>query len=94
MILSFGAAYILFDGGREIAVKVLNEVKVTVGLLATVGVLISTAITGLFAWKILGIDLMYAMLLGAVIASTDPSVLVPLFKKMNISPRLKQTIIS
>ena len=94
VILSFGAAYILFDGGREIAVKVLNEVKVTVGLLATVGVLISTAITGLFAWKILGIDLMYAMLLGAVIASTDPSVLVPLFKKMNISPRLKQTIIS
>lgn len=94
VILSFGAAYILFDGGREIGIKVLNEVKVTVGLLATVGVLISTAVTGLFAWKILGIDLMYAMLLGAVIASTDPSVLVPLFKKMNISPRLKQTIIS
>jgi len=94
VILSFGAAYILFDGGREIGVKVLNEVKVTVGLLATVGVLISTAVTGLFAWKILGIDLMYAMLLGAVISSTDPSVLVPLFKKMNISPRLKQTIIS
>jgi potassium/hydrogen antiporter len=94
VILSFGAAYILFDGGREIGIKVLNEVKVTVGLLATVGVLISTAVTGLFAWKILGMDLMYAMLLGAVIASTDPSVLVPLFKKMNISPKLKQTIIS
>jgi len=94
VILSFGAAYILFDGGREIGIKVLNEVKLTVGLLATVGVLISTAVTGLFAWKVLGIDLMYAMLLGAVIASTDPSVLVPLFKKMNISPRLKQTIIS
>jgi len=94
VILSFGAAYILFDGGREIGIKVLNEVKLTVGLLATVGVLISTAVTGLFAGKVLGIDLMYAMLLGAVIASTDPSVLVPLFKKMNISPRLKQTIIS
>jgi len=94
VILSFGAAYILYDGGREIGVKVLNEVKITVGLLATVGVLISTAVTGLFAWKILGIDLIYALLLGAVIASTDPSVLVPLFKKMNISPRLKQTIIS
>jgi cell volume regulation protein A len=94
VILSFGAAYILYDGGREIGVKVLNEVKISVGLLATVGVLISTAVTGLFAWKILGIDLIYALLLGAVIASTDPSVLVPLFKKMNISPKLKQTIIS
>lgn len=94
LILAFGAAYILFDGGREIAVSVLNEVKVTIGLLATVGVLISAVITGFFAWQILHIDFIYALMLGAVIASTDPSVLVPLFKNMNISPKLKQTIIS
>jgi len=94
LILEFGAAYILFDGGREIAVSVLNEVKVTVGLLATVGVLISAVLTGFFAMHILHIDFIYAVLLGAVIASTDPSVLVPLFKNMNISPKLKQTIIS
>lgn len=93
-ILAFGAAYILFDGGREISLKVLNEVKVTIGLLATVGVLLSTVVTGLFACYILRIDMIYALLLGAVIASTDPSVLVPLFKNMNISPKLKQTIIS
>ena len=94
VILAFGAAYILFDGGREISLKVLNEVKVTIGLLATVGVLISAVVTGFFAWQILHIDFIYALLLGAVIASTDPSVLVPLFKNMNISPKLKQTIIS
>jgi NhaP-type Na+/H+ or K+/H+ antiporter len=94
VILVFGAAYILFDGGREISFKVLNEVKVTIGLLATVGVLISAFITGFFAWQVLHIDFIYALLLGAVIASTDPSVLVPLFKNMKISPKLKQTIIS
>nr|WP_320026720.1 sodium:proton antiporter [uncultured Acetobacterium sp.] len=94
VILAFGAAYILFDGGREISFKVLNEVKVSIGLLSTVGVLISAAVTGFFAWQILHIDFIYALLLGAVIASTDPSVLVPLFKNMNISPKLKQTIIS
>lgn len=94
LILSFGAAYILFDGGREIELAVLNEVKVTIGLLATVAVLLSAVITGFFAWQILHIDFIYALLLGAVIASTDPSVLVPLFKHMNISPKLKQTIIS
>ena len=94
LILAFGAAYILFDGGREIAFSVLNEVKVTIGLLATVGVLISAVVTGFFAWQVFHIDFIYALLLGAVIASTDPSVLVPLFKKMNISPKLKQTIIA
>jgi NhaP-type Na+/H+ or K+/H+ antiporter len=94
LILEFGAAYILFDGGREISLKVLNETKVTVGLLSTVAVLLSAFITGFFAWKVLHIDFIYALLLGSVIASTDPSVLVPLFKNMNISPKLKQTIIS
>ena len=94
LILTLGAAYILYDGGREIELKVLNKVKISVLLLATVGVLISTAITGFFAAKIFHINTTYALLLGAVIASTDPSVLVPLFKNMNISSKLKQTIIS
>lgn len=94
LILNFGAAYILYDGGREVKLKILNKVKVSVTLLATLGVIISTFITGFFASKVLKIDFIYALLLGSVIASTDPSVLVPLFKNMNISSKLKQTIIS
>ena len=94
LILTFGAAYILYDGGREIQLKVLNKVKVSVALLSTIGVIISAFITAFFAQKILNLDFMYALLLGSVIASTDPSVLVPLFKTINISPKLKQTIIS
>ncbi|MGE5627867.1 MAG: cation:proton antiporter [Solirubrobacterales bacterium] len=93
-ILTFGAAYILYDGGREIKLSVLNRVKLSVGMLATVGVVVSAFITGYFASKVLHLDFIYALLLGSVIASTDPSVLVPLFKHMNISPKLKQTIIS
>jgi len=93
-ILTFGAAYILYDGGREIRLNVLNKVKVSVTLLATTGVIISAFITAFFAMKVLKLDFIYALLLGAVIASTDPSVLVPLFKNMHISSKLKQTIIS
>lgn len=94
LILTFGAAYILYDGGREIDLKVFNKVKISVLMLSTVGVFISTAITGYFAYKIFHIDFIYALLLGAIISSTDPSVLVPLFKNMNVSNKLKQTIIS
>lgn len=93
-ILTFGAAYILYDGGREVELKILNKVKYTVISLATIGVFISTILTGYFASKILNIDIIYGLLLGSVIASTDPSVLVPLFKHMSISNKLKQTIIS
>lgn len=94
LILTFGAAYILYDGGREINLKVLNKVKFSVLSLATLGVVVSTVITGVAASKILHVDLLTGLLLGSVIASTDPSVLVPLFKTMNISKRLKQTIIA
>lgn len=94
LILSFGAAYILYDGGREIDLKILNQVKISVGLLSTLGVVISTTIVGLVAGQVLNLPILYALLLGAVIASTDPSVLVPLFKKMKISNKLKQSIIS
>ncbi|CAA7602156.1 Sodium/hydrogen exchanger family [Acididesulfobacillus acetoxydans] len=93
-ILTFGAAYILYDGGREIHLKVLNQVKISVALLATLGVIISALVTRYFSQLFLHLDFLSALLLGTVIASTDPSVLVPLFKKMSISPKLKQTIIS
>ena len=94
LILSFGAAYILYDGGREIDFKILNKVKMSVSLLSTAGVLISTVIVGYVAAKVFNIPVYYGLLMGSVIASTDPSVLVPLFKSMNISNKLKQTIIS
>jgi cell volume regulation protein A len=93
-ILTFGAAYILYDGGREISLSILNKVKVSISLLATTGLIISALITAFFAMKVLKLDFIYALLLGIVIASTDPSVLVPLFKNMHISSKLKQTIIS
>lgn len=94
LILTFGAAYILYDGGREIELRVLNKVKLSLITLVTLGVLVSAYITAFFAAMIFQIDFLYAFLLGAVIASTDPSVLVPLFKKMSISNKLKQFIIS
>ncbi|MPM22845.1 K(+)/H(+) antiporter NhaP [bioreactor metagenome] len=94
LILTFGAAYILYDGGREIELKILNKVKISLFLISTVGVLISAVVTGYFAAVIFKLDFIYALLLGSVIASTDPSVLVPLFKRMNISNKLKQFIIS
>lgn len=93
-ILTFGAAFILYDGGREIKLKVLNEVKWTVALLATVGVVItalSIAMVSMFVFKI---DFIYALLIGSVIASTDPAALVPIFSKIKIVDRVKQTIIS
>jgi hypothetical protein len=47
IILLFGASYILFDGGAAVRLDVLKRVWITVVVLATAGVLITAAITGL-----------------------------------------------
>ncbi|SHK34572.1 cation:proton antiporter [Tepidibacter formicigenes] len=94
LILTFGSAYILYDGGREIKLKILNNVKITVGLLATIGVAISAFSIGLISMKIFNISFIYALLIGSVIASTDPATLVPVFKEITIKDKLKQTVIS
>ena len=44
LILTFGSAFILYLGGKEISLKVLKNVKLTVLFLSTLGVLISAVI--------------------------------------------------
>ncbi|MHB1293227.1 MAG: cation:proton antiporter [Sulfuricella sp.] len=94
LILIFGSSYILFDGGASIRLKVLKEVWITLVVIATIGVLITAAITGIAAYYILGIPFIVAFLLGTVIASTDPATLVPVFKQIKIKDRVAQTVMS
>src|SRR5512145_3349188 len=94
LILIFGSSYILFDGGASIRLKVLKEVWITIVVIATIGVLITGAITGAAAWYFLGVPVIVALLLGAVLASTDPATLVPVFKQIRIKERVAQTVMS
>jgi cell volume regulation protein A len=94
IILLFGASYILFDGGAAISLRILRQVWITILVIATVGVVITTAITGLAAQHILGIPLINAMLLGACLASTDPATLIPIFRQLRIRERVAQTVTS
>ena len=94
LILIFGSSYILFDGGASLRLKVLKEVWITITILATLGVLITAAITGIAAHAILGLPPIVALLLAATIASTDPATLVPIFRQIKIKDRVAQTVMS
>lgn len=94
LILTFGSAFILFEGGKEVNLKVLNKVKISVGMLATIGVLISSVVVGVISAKVFGLPIMTALLLGSVIASTDPAALIPVFKQVSIKDKIKQTVVS
>jgi potassium/hydrogen antiporter len=94
LVLLFGASYVLFDGGASLRFNVLKQVWITIVVLATIGVVITAAITGTAAYFVLGVPWTVALLLGATIASTDPATLVPIFRQVTIRDRVAQTVMS
>ncbi|MFC4102985.1 cation:proton antiporter [Paenibacillus xanthanilyticus] len=92
LILSVGSAIILFDGGRNIRLRGLKKVGWTVGLLSVPGVLITVAIVGAAIRYLFDIDWMYALLAAAIIASTDPASIIPVFRQVRIRERVRETV--
>ncbi len=91
-LLNFGATLILFDGGRSVQFSVLKRVWVSITMLSTIGVLVTALVMGMATHFLLGTPWVFSLLLGSVIASTDPATLIPVFKRVPILPKLQQTI--
>jgi cell volume regulation protein A len=68
---SIALALILFDGGLRTKLATFRNVLAPSVLLATAGVLITTLLTAPVAKLVLGIGWIQALLVGAVVASTD-----------------------
>jgi cell volume regulation protein A len=94
ILLLFGASYILFDGGASLRFHVMKQVWITIVIIATVGVLITAAITAAAAHVVLGVPWIVAALLGATLASTDPATLVPIFRQVHVRDRVAQMVMS
>ncbi|MGL6106391.1 cation:proton antiporter [Romboutsia sp.] len=94
LILTFGSAFILYLGGKEISLKVLKDVKITVVLLSTVGVVVSAFIVAQIVGLTFEVSFMTSLLIGSIVASTDPATLVPIFNQVKIKDKVKQTVIS
>jgi potassium/hydrogen antiporter len=94
ILLLFGASYILFDGGASLRFHVMKQVWITIVIIATVGVVITAAITTVAAHLVLGVPWIVAALLGAALASTDPATLVPIFRQVHVRDRVAQMVMS
>src|SRR6476619_2628031 len=68
---SVALGLILFDGGLRTRLATFSNVLAPAGLLATVGGLITTALTAPVAMAMLGTNWTESLLVGAVMASTD-----------------------
>lgn len=90
--LALGA--ILFDGGLQTRTSSLRAAWKPSLLLATVGVFVTAAVTGLAAWQILGVSPWVGLLLGSIVASTDAAAVFSVLRSqgVNLRHRLAATL--
>lgn len=87
-------ALILYDGGLQTSTDSIKMVWKPASVLASVGVFITAAITGLCASYILNLPLLEGMLIGAIVGSTDAAAVFSLLRNagVHLAPRLKSTL--
>ena len=87
-----GLAAILFEGGLSTSWRRLRRVAVPATLLATVGVVASTILTGVAAYYLFDLSWLESVLLGAVVASTDVAAVFATLRYTHIRRRLARTL--
>jgi Na+:H+ antiporter len=90
-------SFLLFAGALHVDMDGLLDNKWTIGSLATVGVLISTAVVGTLIWgmfRLLGVDVSLPICLafGALISPTDPIAVMGLLKELRAPRSLEAQI--
>ena len=94
LIFTLGVSAILFYGGLNLSLTVLRKVALGLGLLAVPGVILTTLIVGVTAHTVFDFSWTEALLIGAVLSPTDPAILIPLFLKSRLRPKVAQTVIA
>jgi cell volume regulation protein A len=94
LIFTVGVSIILFHGGTEISLRVLSGTAVGLGLLVLPGVLLSAVLVAVVVAPLFNVGFDVALLIGAVLAATDPAILIPLFARIRLRPKVAQTVIA
>jgi len=86
--------FLLFAGAIHVDLDALRREWLPVSLLAIVGTLVSTCVTGGLTWLTLGwlglgIPLLHALLFGALISPTDPIAVLGIFKSAGAPHQLE-----
>ncbi len=89
--------FLLFAGALHVDLSELAGRKWAIGAMATVGVLISTALVGGGIWVIfaalgLMVPFVYCLVFGALISPTDPIAVLGILKRVKVPPSLQAKI--
>jgi Na+:H+ antiporter len=83
---------LIFDSGRKLSIGQIKNEAIPIGYFAIIGVIITILIIGIGVNVIFQIPLIDALLLGTILAATDPVAVGVIFKKFPIPQRLNLII--
>src|SRR5262249_30710555 len=94
MVGSIALALILFDGGLRTRFATFRSVLAPAVVLSTAGVIVTAALTAPVATHVLGMSWIEAVLVGAVVASTDAAAVFFLLhaRGLRLRPRVAATL--
>ena len=81
-IISLGVAIILFEGSLTLEFDEIKQHGTVVQMLVSVGVLITIAIVALSTYLLFDVDPLIALLFGALVCVTGPTVIMPLLRSV------------
>ncbi len=90
-------SFLLFAGALHVDLQQMAQRKWAIGVMATVGVLVSTFIVGyatffIAGWLGFAIPLAYCLVFGALISPTDPIAVLGILKSVDVPPSLEAKI--
>ncbi|MGH9353266.1 MAG: Na+/H+ antiporter [Terriglobia bacterium] len=83
---------LLFEASINLPFRELRENLIPILLLASVGVLAATLISGFAIHWVFGIPVMIALVFGSIISATDPISVISVFKEMGVPKRLSMIL--
>ncbi|MGA8445400.1 MAG: cation:proton antiporter [Roseiarcus sp.] len=83
---------LVFDGAITSDVRRILEDAAPILMLAVVATVVTTAVVGVALWPVSGLPLVVCLLLGSVVATTDPAAVIAVFRDVGAPARLTRLV--
>lgn len=88
LVINFIVPPLLFEAMMRVNYNELKAVRLSAILLATIGVVLATLVAGSLLTYLEGLPFIVAFVFAALIAPTDPSVVIDMFKRLKVPKQL------